>query len=363
LKRVAIITNIFFWRKGAGNMSRLSVMTSYLARHMEVIVLFSGIEHADDRQFTGTMPATMRIIFCEKERSPGMLEFGDRVTRFLEGNPVHCCIIEYVELSFLMDFIPPGIKVLLDTHDISSDRARSFAQFENGKETTVISFEEEVGMFLRYDKVILINSEDYNKISCKIGSERTLLVPHAPVTRARARRPVVKNIGFVGSNYLPNKDAIVFFSDRIWPRIYRPGLNLHIYGHVCRLLDKELASRPGIQFEWFVPDDNEIYGSIDIAVNPVRFGAGLKIKNLEALANGLPLLTTRHGAAGLAGGKNKAFLQADAIDEWLDRLQQLIDNETLRCSLGEEGLKFVSEQFHPELCYGGLIKYILNIKV
>jgi glycosyltransferase involved in cell wall biosynthesis len=335
-------------------------MTSYLALQIDVIVLFSGRELADDRQFLEVMPIDLRVIFCEKDRSPGLLEFGDRVAAFLEDNPVHCCIIEYVELSFVLDFIPPGIKVLLDTHDISSDRARSFAQFENGKWTSAISYDDEIDMFLRYDKVILINSEDYDKISYKIGSEKTLLVPHAPAIRARPHRPVVKNIGFVGSDYLPNKDAIVFFADNIWPHTHRPGLNLHIYGHVCELLEREFASRPGIQFEWFVQDENEIYSKIDIVINPVRFGAGLKIKNLEALANGLPLVTTSHGSTGLAGGENKAFLQADSVDEWLIRLRKLIDDPMQRFSLGEEGLKFVTERFHPDRCYGELIKYIGN---
>ncbi|MBN9381650.1 MAG: glycosyltransferase family 4 protein [Chitinophagaceae bacterium] len=358
MKKIAIITNIAFWRKGAGNKSRLAVMSSYLARRIEIIVLFSGHEVADDRQLLRALPVTPRVIFCEKDRLPGLLEFGERVAAFLEDNPVDCCMIEYVELSFLMDFIPPGIKMLLDTHDISSDRALSFAQFENEKGTSSISYEEEIDMFLRYDKVILINSDDYDKISCKIGAEKTLLVPHAPVIRTHPHRPVVKNIGFVGSDYLPNEDAIVFFSEKIWPHVHRPGLGLHVYGHICELLDSELASRSGIQLEGFVRDDNEIYSKIDIVINPVRFGAGLKIKNLEALANGLPLVTTRHGSGGLAAGKNRAFLQADDVDEWVAQLERLIDDPMLRFSLGEEGLKFVTEQFQPDRCYGELMRYI-----
>src|SRR5579872_1170127 len=222
---------------------------------MEVIVLLGGRELDDDRQFLEALPATLRIVFYGKDRPPGLLEYVDLVTAFLEENPIHCCIIEYIELSFLLDFIPPGIKVLLDTHDIASDRIRSFEQFENGKGPSVISYDDEIDIFLRYDKVILINNDDYDKISCKIGTEKTLLAPHAPAISARPHRPVIKNIGFVGSGYLPNKDAIVFFADNIWPHIHRPGLNLHIYGHVCEWLDRELASRPGIQFEWFVQDE------------------------------------------------------------------------------------------------------------
>lgn len=363
MKKLAIVTYIPFWRKDSGNKSRLSAMTAYLAQEMEVIVLFGGQELDYEMQFLSGLPANLRIVFCANDGPPGLLEFGERVAEFLEENPVDCCMIEYVELSFLIDFIPEGIKLLLDTHDISSDRARTFEEFGMGDKTTRMSFEEEIELFLRYDKVILINADDYARISSGIGADRTMLVPHAPAMHAHPHRSVVENIGFVGSDYAPNWDAIVFFAGEVWPHIRRPGLSLHIYGRICDWLDEEFESQPGIKAEGFVADLDEIYSHIDLVISPIRFGAGLKIKNLEALANGLPLITTAHGINGMAEGKDRAFLQADSVDEWIAQVLRLTDDAALRSSLGTEALKFVEERFHPDRCYGELMSYIGNLQL
>ena len=70
-----------------------------------------------------------------------------------------------------------------------------------------------------------------------------------------------------------------------------------------------------------IDDLNVLYGrKADLIINPVQLGGGLKIKNVEALANGLPLITTPEGANGLEDGINNAFLLANTTEEWIESI-------------------------------------------
>jgi len=65
-------------------------------------------------------------------------------------------------------------------------------------------------------------------------------------------------------------------------------------------------------------------------INPIRFGAGLKIKNVEALAHGLPLVTTTHGSRGIEAGVNNAFLYGDEAGEFIQAMASNIESVKLR---------------------------------
>ena len=63
----------------------------------------------------------------------------------------------------------------------------------------------------------------------------------------------------------------------------------------------ELAKRPGVVIEGFVPDLADVYATAELVVAPIFSGSGTKVKVLEALSHGLPVVTTPEGIAGLDG--------------------------------------------------------------
>jgi glycosyltransferase involved in cell wall biosynthesis len=198
-------------------------------------------------------------------------------------------------------------------------------------------------------------------------------------------RPEATRIGFVAGGTNPNLDAIVWFLRDVWPAVYRPGISLHVYGGVGDMLrwnsrpqqqpgelettfpgithfyesrSLDIGAQPGVVLHGFVPHLSQIYAYIDIAINPVRFGSGLKIKNMEALGCGIPLLTTSHGAGGLEAHVGQALLVADEPAGFAMQLDQLLDSYALRWSLGTAAYQLVRTRFSPEACFGGLLAAI-----
>ena len=120
-----------------------------------------------------------------------------------------------------------------------------------------------------------------------------------PLPRLDGRHDVVFVAGF---GHTPNVDAAQWLVGEIWPLILarHPGLRLALIGSNPTPAVQALA-RPGIEVTGFVSDAElaRRYGEARLALCPLRFGAGIKLKVVEALHQGVPLVTTPVGTQGL----------------------------------------------------------------
>jgi glycosyltransferase involved in cell wall biosynthesis len=108
---------------------------------------------------------------------------------------------------------------------------------------------------------------------------------------------------FVGGfDHAPNVDAVHWFIDAIFPQVRakQPSAVLHIVG-----ANPPVAASEGIVLEGAVSDARlrDLYRTCRVVVAPLRFGAGIKGKVIEAMAHGLPTVTTHMGAEGIAGAQ------------------------------------------------------------
>ncbi len=138
---------------------------------------------------------------------------------------------------------------------------------------------------------------------------------------AGPRRDVV----FLGKmDYHANIDAALYFVDKIWPQVRtrRPDLRLVIVG--AQPPKQILALRDqGITVTGTVPDVRPYYQGALASVVPLRVGGGTRLKILEAMAAGTPVISTRLGAEGLEAVDGRDILIADTPEAMADRLVSL----------------------------------------
>ncbi len=130
-----------------------------------------------------------------------------------------------------------------------------------------------------------------------------------PVYRHQERSGIL----FVGGfNHPPNVDGIVWFVDEVMPRI-APDIQLHVVGSNPSDAVQDLQSER-VQVYGYLSDEelDAIYGRVSLAVVPLRFGAGVKGKVLEALQQGVPLVTTSIGAEGIPDAGEVMHIADDA---------------------------------------------------
>ncbi len=184
------------------------------------------------------------------------------------------------------------------------------------------------------------------------GPARTIaLLIYETFHKPRYRPEERKGIMFVGGfMHEPNRDAVAWLLDDICPLIDRqiPGLDLFIIGSHP---PQEIRARAGghIHVTGYVDDDElmEYYRRCRLVIAPLRFGAGLKGKLVEAMYHGLPVITTSIGAEGL-NGAGPAITVADTAEAFVEAVVNVYSAEDQLKSRSEQAFEFVKENFSRE---------------
>jgi len=356
-----IATYIDFWKKGAGHRARLSSLITFLKDKFNITLVYAGAFNNEDDLLLKRLYPEISVDVLENKR----LNYGEyqgRFAQYITGREFDFALIEYIEMSFVLPFLNTKCITLLDTHDLASDRIESFRKFNLPYTGIVLTPEEEFELFQCFDYVIAIQKSDYTKLTDKMDEDRVLLVPHSSSFEKKIPKKTAEHLGYVASGYAPNIDALCWFLKNIWPSIFRQyQIVFDVYGDVCNKLPADLKTNSqGVVFHGFISDLNKVYSTCDVLINPVRCGAGLKIKNVEALGNGLPLVTTSHGALGIEDGANNSFLVADTIEEFTACLEKLLTDFDFRTEIANHAFAYAQKHFSAEKCYQPLLDIMIT---
>jgi glycosyltransferase involved in cell wall biosynthesis len=168
-----------------------------------------------------------------------------------------------------------------------------------------------------------------------------------------APRDAGQTLVFVGSmDYFPNQEACISFANHIWPRVRTafPQLRLVLVGSNPPPSVTALGQLEGITVTGTVPDVRPYYQNAVAAIIPIRTGSGTRLKILEALAAGVPVISSPLGAEGLAVTPGKNILMADPADpgQWIQHLTALANTPSLARQLADEGRALVRERYDWE---------------
>jgi glycosyltransferase involved in cell wall biosynthesis len=106
-----------------------------------------------------------------------------------------------------------------------------------------------------------------------------------------------------------------------------------------------LGSEPGIVVTGYVPDVLPYFGGADVYVAPLRVGGGTRLKLLEAMAAGIPLVSTRLGAEGIALEAGRHALLADGAEAFAQAVLQLLHNPGQAGALAQAARQLVVERY------------------
>jgi glycosyltransferase involved in cell wall biosynthesis len=157
-------------------------------------------------------------------------------------------------------------------------------------------------------------------------------------------------IGFVGSmHWYPGYLAAVRLITRIFPKVRaaRPDARLLLAGWNARHVLRDYVALPGVEIVGDVPDAELYFKRLRVLAYPVPRGSGMMVKVLEALAYGVPVVTTSEGMEGIAAVNGVSALIADDDDTLVDAIVELLGNRDLRCSVRRNGRSLVERQYSP----------------
>lgn len=161
-----------------------------------------------------------------------------------------------------------------------------------------------------------------------------------------------KDVLFIGGFlHRPNVDAVLWFVDRIWPQILaaQPEVRFRIVGSNASNEVLALGARPGVDVLGFLPDVHPVINAHRVSVAPLRWGAGAKGKVGQALAFGLPVVTTPIGAEGMNLRAGEHLLVAVREEEFAVHVLTLLRDDRLWQELAMRGRVHMQQNFSTEV--------------
>ncbi len=153
---------------------------------------------------------------------------------------------------------------------------------------------------------------------------------------------------FVGlMDYHANVEAILSFAQSTWPVVAEryPRLGLRIVGANPVPAVRALAAHPRIEVTGTVPEVRPYYDSALAAIVPLRTGGGTRLKILEAMAAGVPVISTKLGAEGLEAEAGRHILIADDPDAWQRHISTVAERPQETARVTAAALELVRSRY------------------
>ena len=250
--------------------------------------------------------------------------------------------------------LSPSTKIIIDTVDIHFVRERRQAELANDPvalSRAVRTKLRELSIYSKADLIITVTEQDWNNVS-----ESLLDKPHSVIPNIHTVYNEAVNIEgrsgiiFVGNfSHLPNIDSIIYFVNQIFPIVRKtlPEMIFTVVGNNPPKEILELKSK-NIIVTGYVPSTAPYLENARVSVAPLRYGAGMKGKIGEAMALGLPVVTTSIGAEGMGLVHEKTAFITDDPKEFAAHIIRLCAEDDLWRAVSEKGRQFIKEHFSPE---------------
>lgn len=218
---------------------------------------------------------------------------------------------------------------------------------------TMRRFESNLGRVTR--AVFATSDFDREELQRMNGVGRFLCVPNGADLNTFALRPAESFQGppaafFVGSLfYKPNLDATLLLKSEIWPRVRReiPDAVCHIAGNPGGLdLNSLNAPDAGVLFHGLVPDIRPWLARSQVMVVPLQVGSGTRIKIIESMATGTPVVSTTIGAEGIHYTPGENILLADTVEAMAKSTVRLLQDRPAALRIGRAGRALVESQYN-----------------
>lgn len=270
---------------------------------------------------------------------------------------------------------PEALRIL-DTEDLHSLRSGRQTAWKEKRAFTVADLmsdlaKREVASIYRCDLSLIISHYEMKLLSEHFKVDEALLhyLPFMldPVDVSGWKAfPERKNFISIG-NFLhePNWNAVQYLKEEIWPLIRKqlPEADLHVYGAYPSQKVMALHSpKQGFHIQGRAEDAKQVIGNARVLLAPLRYGAGLKGKLVDAMQCGTPNVTTDIGAEAMNGELEWSGLIANTAEEISAAAVKLYTDSELWERSQKNGIKIINILFQKEGAGKSFIEWVVELR-
>ena len=338
--------------RDAGSRTMVAFMDALLAEGW--VVKFWPDNLAYDPDYTPSLQRKgVEVFYGGKYHDGGFRRYvreqGDELDAVLLSRP-------HIALPYLnvLNELLPDVRVVYYGHDLHFRRIASEAQtlgradlIEQARQ--VEAWEREI--WCRSSLVLYPSDEEAEVVRrCVPSANASAIVPYAFDRFSGGELPNGREglVFVAGFGHPPNVDAACWLANEIMPRVWArcPDLKLALVGSNPTMEVSALADDARIEVTGYVSDEElqRRYAGARVSVVPLRYGAGIKSKVVEALQQGLPLVTTSVGAQGLPG-LDQTVVVADEPEALAHAIVQLVSDDAAWVQASRDGAQYAEARF------------------
>lgn len=286
----------------------------------------------------------------------------------LSSNIFHYVMLENLSTLNAVSVIrelSPATKIIYDAHNVESNLAfQSSNSYYTLIEKAESSFSRNIDALITCSKKDEADFQHLNNHQLK-----TAVIPNGVEATVSVGEAVNKDqpefILFCGSlDYSPNSEGLLWFYTTCWNIIKSqiPGIRLLVVGsgkrsHVLNVMDEDTA----VIFTGRVDDVKEFYNKASVVIVPIKSGSGTRLKVLEAMGLGVPVVSTCKGAEGINHTDEIDIVIADKADDFTIAVIALLQNKPRRIRMQQQAHKLVSEQYDWNIIGDSLAFFLNNL--
>lgn len=251
--------------------------------------------------------------------------------------------VEFYEYLSLVYLLPENVMKYFVHHELRYVRnANEMKLFKEITPYDVLTYgqqkDAELKALAHYDRTIVLTETDKELLLSEAPELHICVSPAVTTSTDRQDMPFrpARDLVFVGfGSHFPNADAMMFFCREVLPLLHRKGImpRLYVVGKWSANIQQLLKEAyPEIVFTGFV-ENLPAFVNGKISIVPIRIGSGMRMKILDSISMGSPLVTTSKGMEGLPLSDRRDCLIADTAEDFAQAVETLCGNPTLQQEL------------------------------
>ena len=246
-------------------------------------------------------------------------------------------LISYAVWGKILNNKNKNTHTIIDTHDFITAQKRNKAN-NIGK-----YFQDEIKILKEFDEIWTYSVEEEYIFDQFTGKKVTLMPISFPKNNEKHTNEYKYDIVYVASNNPHNISGINWFLEKVLPKLQ--GIKVHIIGKI----GNSISDHTNVIKHGLVDNLEEFYTNAKLAICPMLSGTGIKIKVIEALSYGLPVVTNRRGVDGLQNKKNNGCLVTENPQEFANNIIQLSNNSEFYDKIKKEGINYFDSAHNANL--------------
>lgn len=261
-----------------------------------------------------------------------------------------------------------NVATVLDNHNVLSDLLSRMAMTEPNPLKRIIlqidatkmrGYEQQI--IPQFDGVLVVSEQDRQKVNVLTGRQCDPIVAPIGIDCERVR-PVARQAGAMDilsvatMSYPPNANGICWFAHEVFPFVSErlPCTIFRIVGDKPGPQVRTLAANPSIIVAGYVENLEPLVAQSAVFIVPLRSGSGMRVKILNAFAQGIPVVSTSLGCEGIDAVHNEHLLLADAPEAFGEAVTRVIQDPSLAKRLARNARKLVEVRYSWETVYAPL---------